>query len=346
MFKNLSPSALGVTGHQSEIIELALTYGFRGMDLDVVDFATRAKHRGLPYARRLIDSAMSCADFKIGTFVLPVDWEGSDEQFKQDLETLPEYAQAAAEVGCTRCTAIVAPGGDARPYHENFEFHKDRFAQVCKALEPSGTWLGIGFRAAEYLRKDQAFQFIHDFDALTLLVNMIDASNVGLLIDVWDLVVSGQTIETVAQLPVHQIVALQISQVPEAVAPAELDANSRLLPNAEGGLIDQVTLLKTLGEMGYDGPVTPNPARGAFTTRRRDAIVRQAGEALDALWRAADLPGAGRATAQPVAPAAAAMAAAAAAAAADSAPAEEAATPAAAEAPAATETEAAPSEDA
>ena len=55
MFKNLNPSFLGVTGHQSEIIELALTYGFAGMDLDVADFATRARLRGMPYARRLID---------------------------------------------------------------------------------------------------------------------------------------------------------------------------------------------------------------------------------------------------------------------------------------------------
>ena len=64
MFKNLSPTALGVSGHQSEIIELALTYGFAGMDLDVADFATRAKLRGMPYARRLIDSA----NIRLGTF--------------------------------------------------------------------------------------------------------------------------------------------------------------------------------------------------------------------------------------------------------------------------------------
>ena len=37
MFKNLSPSALGISGHESEIIELALTYGFRGVDLDIAD---------------------------------------------------------------------------------------------------------------------------------------------------------------------------------------------------------------------------------------------------------------------------------------------------------------------
>jgi len=297
MFKNLSPSALGVTGHQSEIIELALTYGFRGMDLDVDDFATRARHRGMPYARRLIDSAK----IQLGSFPLPIDWDVDDEEFHEQLEKLPESAQAAAEVGCTRCTATVVPAGDSRPYHENFEFHRHRFADICKALEPAGVRFGIGFRAAEYLRKDMAFQFIHDFDALTLLMNMIEAPNVGLLIDVWDIVASGQSIDVIGKLPLEQIVAVQVSQLPADVPPAELDKNLRLLPDAENGRIDLAAALRTLSEMGYDGPVSPNPSRGAFSSRRRDAIVRQAGESLDKVWRAAGLPGESRAAA-PTAP--------------------------------------------
>ena len=92
MFKNLSPSALGVSGHESEIIELALTYGFKGVDLQVAEFATRAKLRGMPYARRLIDSAK----IRVGTFQLPFDWDTEDELFKKELEKLPEYARAAA----------------------------------------------------------------------------------------------------------------------------------------------------------------------------------------------------------------------------------------------------------
>jgi hypothetical protein len=36
MYKNLNTAALGITGRQSELIELALTYGFRGLDLDMV----------------------------------------------------------------------------------------------------------------------------------------------------------------------------------------------------------------------------------------------------------------------------------------------------------------------
>ena len=54
MFKNLNPLAIGVSGHQSEIIELALTYGFAGMDLNMAEFASRARLKGMPYAKRLI----------------------------------------------------------------------------------------------------------------------------------------------------------------------------------------------------------------------------------------------------------------------------------------------------
>jgi len=64
MFKNLNPAAIGISGHQSEIIELALTYGFAGIDLNIAEFATRARLKGLPYARRLIDSAR----IRVGTF--------------------------------------------------------------------------------------------------------------------------------------------------------------------------------------------------------------------------------------------------------------------------------------
>jgi len=285
MFKNLSPSALGISGHESELIELALTYGFTGMDLEVVDFATRVKLRGMPYARRLIDSAK----IRLGTFQLPLNWETADEAFKKDLERLPEYARVAAELECTRCVATLSPASDKRPYHENFEFHRWRLSQVCEALQPAGVWLGVGFQAAEYLRKDRAFQFIHDLDALTLLMNMVDAPNMGLLLDVWDLVACGGSVEAIRNLPLGQIVAVQMADMPADRSLSEMDKNSRLLPGAENSQIDTVGALITLADFGYNGPVTPKPSRGVFQSRRRDVIVKQAGEAMERVWRAAGL---------------------------------------------------------
>ena len=82
MFKNLNPSAIGVSGHQSEIIELALSYGFAGMDLNMVEFAACARLKGMPYAKRLIQSAK----IRIGTFALPLELESDDDVFQNGFE--------------------------------------------------------------------------------------------------------------------------------------------------------------------------------------------------------------------------------------------------------------------
>ena len=285
MFKNLNPSALGVAGHQSEIIELALTYRFGGIDLEVADFAARAKIHGMPYARRLIDSAK----IRIGSFQLPLAWDADDGVFRKDLEKLPGYARAAVEVGCTRCLATLAPACDIRPYHENFEFHRRRFAEICAVLEPFGVRLGLGFRAAEDLRKGQAFQFIHEIDALSLLTNMVGAPNIGIVLDVWDLHVSGTSVESVGNLSAEQIVAVQLADLPEDDVPLnEVTEASRLMPGSTGQ-IDIPAFLVALAELNYDGPVTPKPNRSTLRSTRRDLIVKEAGNALAQVWKTAGL---------------------------------------------------------
>ena len=233
MFKNLNPSVLGISGHQSEIIELALTYGFAGIDLNIAEFATRVRLKGLPYARRLIDSAK----IRVGTFALPVQWDVDDETFQKELKKLPEYGEAARP-WVARGHGAVGPGRGHSAYHENFEFHRHRLQDICAALRPSGVRLALGFQAAEYLRRNQAFQFIHDPDALTLLLNMVAAPNVGLLLDAWDWVAGGGTIENIRKLPPGQIVAVQVAEMPAGVPLSDLDDKSRLLPSVENRRID------------------------------------------------------------------------------------------------------------
>jgi sugar phosphate isomerase/epimerase len=287
MFKNLNPLAIGVSGHQSEIIELALTYGFAGMDLNIAEFASRARLKGMPYAKRLIQSAK----IRIGTFPLPIEWDSDDAVFQADLKKLPELAACAAELGCTRCTATLAPAGDARPYHENFEFHRHRFHDICGVLKPAGVRLAVGFQAAESLRQNQAFQFIHDLDALTLLVNMVAEPNIGLLLDIWEVVAAGGSIDAVRKLPPEQIVAVQVADMPANVPLPELDEKtSRLLPGGENGRIDVAGFLAVLREKGYDGPVTVKTSRNAFQSRRRDVVIKQTSEALDRALRPASPP--------------------------------------------------------
>ncbi len=298
MFKNLNPWFLGVSGHESEIIELALTCKFRGMDLNIEEFTTRADLKGMDYARRLVDSAK----ILLGSFELPLAWDVDDETFGAELAKLPETARMAAEVGCTRCRATIAPAGDKRPYHENFEFHKHRFTDICKVLEPHGVRLGIGFQAAEYLRKGQAFQFIHEFEAVATLVNMVDCANFGLLLDTWNFQLGGGTLDELKKLPGEKIVVVQLADLPgDEVALADVTNNDRYLPGTTGK-VDVGAILKAVAEMGYDGPVTAAPHRSTVPRGRRNVVVERTAQSLDQAWQAAGLDADGKPGAPTVTP--------------------------------------------
>jgi sugar phosphate isomerase/epimerase len=289
MFKNLSIDALGLSGTQNEAIELALSNGFRGIDLDLVDFHRQVQARGLPHARRLIDSAK----LKIGSFQLPIDLEAEDADFRAALEKLPELAKLAAEIGCTRAATTLAPASDLRPYHQNFEFWRKRFAEVAAVLEEHSIRLGVGFLAAAERREGKAFQFIHQLDAMLMLLNLVNRRNIGVSLDLWQLHVAGGGIDEVRKLPVEQIVTVQLADIPADLDRQLAKETARLLPG-ETGVIEASAVLVSLAERGYDGPVTPWPDRSQLQGVRRDEVAKRAGQAMDSVWKGAGLSPAGK----------------------------------------------------
>jgi sugar phosphate isomerase/epimerase len=284
MFSNFDPAALGIHGLESEIIELALTYGFEGITIDIADFTARADHYGLPYTRRLIDSAQ----IRIGSFKLPFDLESDEEDFRKNLEKLEHQAALAAEIGCTRCITAVQPAGDKRPYHENFEFHRVRLGEICRVLAPRNIRLGVGFRAAPTLRGSQAYVFIYDLDALALLVKMVEAPNIGFVCDPWNWEVAGASVAEIRNLGVDSIVAVHLADLPDPrPETSSITEEQRLLPGSGG--LDLVSYLKVLLESGYQGPVTAVPDKKPFLGIRRETATRQVAESLRKLWEALGL---------------------------------------------------------
>lgn len=280
MFKNLDAKALGLSPTQSETIELALSFGFRGIDLDISDFAGEVKTFGLPRARRLLDSAK----LKIGTFPLPIEWQ-READFEAELAKLGELAGLAASIGASRAVTVVAPANDERPYHENFEFLGQRLTALGRALEPHGIELGVGFDASEAARHGKTFEFVRDLDALLVLFSTVQAENVGLWLDLWQIWASGASVDDArGKLASAKVVAVSLSDA-DGTQPDPRHPDSHRLPG-ECGAIDSVAVLTRLAELGYDGPVTPIPGSN-LSGMRREQIVKLAGEKLDAVWKAA-----------------------------------------------------------
>ena len=74
MYKNLNAESLGITARQNELIELALTYKFRGLDIDTQSFLRQVESRGKEHAVRFLQSA----HIRVGGFDLPVRWLADD----------------------------------------------------------------------------------------------------------------------------------------------------------------------------------------------------------------------------------------------------------------------------
>ena len=161
---------------------------------------------------------------------MPIDWDGDEEAFQRDLAELPALASLAAEVGCVRCRATLPAAGDLRPYHEHFELCRRRFAQIGESLAEHGVRLGIGFLAPAHHRHDKAFQFVHTFDELLLLVRAIATKNVGICLDVWHWHVGGGSLEAITSLAADDIVMLDLADTNTPAGQDNVDKTSRALP--------------------------------------------------------------------------------------------------------------------
>lgn len=284
MFKNLSATGLGITGRQSELIELALTYKFKGLDVDIDDLVSRAESQGIARAGRYLESA----DIRIGGFNLPVRLDGSDDEYQADLAKLPKIAEIAGAVSAKRCFTLIDPASDSLPYHENFEQKRKRLGQIADVLDKQDIRLGVGVIADAAARQDRQFRFIHQAETLLFLLKSISADNIGLLLDTWHWSVGGGGLDQLRELSATQIVIVRLADVPPDADFATIEVKQRLLPG-ESETSELPEVVGWLEEAGYEGPITPYPHPSQFSGMTRDAIVQRASNAMDKLWKAGGL---------------------------------------------------------
>src|SRR5690606_22977923 len=152
--------------------------------------------------------------------------------------------------GCKRMVTTIAPADDERPYHENFEFHRRRLTDLAAVLKPHDVRLGCRVCGAAAARAGRAFEFIHDLDALLLLIRTVRDPSIGVVVNPWDIVASGGSLADLDKAGVDDLVAVELSSGPAEKTPADWSEDDRLLPVADGP-VENVVLLVRLAEMGY-----------------------------------------------------------------------------------------------
>jgi sugar phosphate isomerase/epimerase len=291
MYPTIGPEALGIRGLSLfEAIALARDTGFAGLSFDIRLAAQVVEEHGLD----AVLQQFSQAGVRPAGWNLPVAWR-DDERWESDLRELPGLAAVGRQVGATRTATYMPSGSDERPYQENFDWHVARLRPIAEVLRDEGCRFGIEYIGPRTFRAQFRHEFIYTLAGLMDLIAAIDVPNVGVLLDSWHLFASGGSLDDLDKLTNDDIVVVHVNDAPAGIPWDEQIDTVRTLP-METGVIDLAGFMQGLRQLGYDGPVMPEP----FSQRVSDlaatdplAAAREAARSMEALWRTAGVTGVG-----------------------------------------------------
>ncbi|MFG0263936.1 MAG: sugar phosphate isomerase/epimerase family protein [Rhodopirellula sp. JB055] len=285
MFKNFCPSALGINGRQSELIELALTYAFRGMDVDMHDMLRRSQRTSFEDASKYLKAS----DIKIGSFHLAIDLDSDDETFTAAVAQLHPLGEIAQQLGAERALIRVPAATNRLPFNEFFDVQRNRLGQIADVLGQREIKLGVGFRAGAELLEGKEFTFVNNVETFRALVDAVPNENVGYVIDTWDWVVGDGAMDQLSEISGEKIVALRLGSVPAEADLATVKSTDRLLPELNGVTLDHVKVVSHLNETNFSGPMSPTASTSQYKGQTREFLVQKAQEAIDGICKEAGM---------------------------------------------------------
>lgn len=248
MYKFLCTDGLGLTMRQNELIELALTFDFKGIEIDMADMVGRADSMGMQFATQFVNSA----DVDIATYRLPLDLRTTDDDFAAEMTKLDRVCELSQAIQARQCYLTLASTHPELTYHENFEKHRARIHEIADRLQAVGVKLGLQFVAVK--GPENEMQFIHKPEELVALVAAINHDNVGLIVDTWNWQLAGATTETVTGLELGKVFEVRLADTPADATPENADRSQRMEPGTRDDSIAQ-GVLDWIRDSEQDNPV-------------------------------------------------------------------------------------------
>ena len=274
MYRTLSPHALGFRVDLPSAIELAAQTGWEGVEIGLAEAAELAAQRSADDVAHMLEAS----GLRAGGAGLPLDWRNEYEQGA--LDVLSTQAAVAQRLGCTRIHTWIMPASNDLPFRENFAHHVARLQPIAAVLNEHGCRLGLEFIGPRHIRTERRYGFVSSMDAMLGLAEAI-GPNVGLLVDCYHWYTGLGTLADLRSLRRDDVVYVHVNDAPVGIAPEDQHDQVRRLPGATG-VIDLAGFLAVLRELGYDGPVTPEPFDKSLAALGAEEACKQACEHMRA----------------------------------------------------------------
>ena len=281
MFKIINIQGLGVAGRQNELIELALTYKFNAVEIDMEDLVARHDAMGREFACQFLLSAK----MDVGTFQLPIDLGADDATYATACEKLDTIFGLAKELNCSRCYVQIETSSET-PFQENFERHRLRLHDLGTKFAAHEMKIGLALQSPSATEKEN--KFVQTAEEILTLVKTVGQSNVGLFLDTWQWAASGGAMDQIADLSGDQIIETRLADVPADADPANLNKSDRKLPGEEENSLS-VKVFEHLKSINYDGPVSVATSLGTFGRSNRNRVVSKISRRIEQLMNGEEL---------------------------------------------------------
>lgn len=255
MFKNLNLNAISIRDTTMlQGLDLAKANGFKGLDPNLGEARELVEKHSLDHVKGLF----SDAGVRMGAWNVPVNWRGDDATYDDHMAKLPAVAKLAADLGCNRAITVILAWDNARPFKENWDFHLKRLRPPAEILKEYGHSLAMEFIGPQTSRRPHKYGFIYTMDGLLALAAAIGTGNIGLLFDAWHSYAAHQPLEDLKKVSKDDIVYVHVNDAPTGIDIDDQIDNVRALPG-ETGVIPLAEIFRILNDIGYDGPITPEP---------------------------------------------------------------------------------------
>lgn len=274
MTLNLVGGAIGVSGDQRAMIDLAARHGFESVEAKPNDLAAMNESELQALLEHMHEKGIVW-----GAAGLPVDFRNDEDTFQNDLKELPRLMKALRRAGVERVTTWLSPSHGTLTYLQNFRLHARRLREVGLILKDHGQRFGLEYVGTLNLRARRRYPFIHTLAETAELIEAIGTGQVGYVLDSWHWWMADETAADILALRNEQVVAADLNDAPPGLPKQEQQDNHRELPAATG-VIDIGTFLRALRTIRYDGPVRAEPFNQALNDLDNDAACAATARAL------------------------------------------------------------------
>ena len=271
---DLSCGRIGVKANQMEAIDLAARHGFEAVVPNTGDLSKFSKEKLAEMKTEMKEKNLV---FSAGG--MSVDFRKDKAKFDKGLKSLPEQAAALQRAGVTRVGTWLMPVSDKLSYVQNFRQHANRLRKIGKILEDHGLRFGLEYVGPKTLWASKRYSFVHTMAGTKDLLAEINGPSVGFVLDSWHWYTAHETGEDILSLSNDQIVAVDLNDAPSGIEIDEQIDSKRELPMATG-VIDVATFLKSLNQIGYDGPVRAEPFNAALRKLPAEEAVAKTAAAM------------------------------------------------------------------